>query len=105
MERTVGNMGYVFCMETDYDIIRLVNKNENVTNNANNIECRPSITLRWCVVYVCVNSVCATANVCRRFESDTLDFNGIDACERFKALCNPNRDPLVKLGGYCFSLV
>lgn len=52
MERTVGNMGYLFCMETDYDIIRLVNKNENVTNNTNNIECRPSITLQWCVLCV-----------------------------------------------------
>lgn len=28
--------------ETDYDIIRLVNKNENVTNTINCLECRPS---------------------------------------------------------------
>lgn len=35
----ISNGTYIVSMETDYNIIRLVNKNENVTDNANNIEC------------------------------------------------------------------
>lgn len=45
-------------IETDYDIIRLVNKNENVTNNTNNVECRPSI-----IIYSACGGVCGSKRV------------------------------------------
>lgn len=72
--------------ETDYGIIRLVNKNENVTNNTDYIERRPSIIIMRGVTRAFVKTLYGAS----------FSVIGLQYCCAwwFKALCNSIVNPL-----------